>query len=212
MAVQSNRKILFLGAIIILLSVAAGAWLSQTLFKGDLRDLEASVFPEARKLIPFTLVDQNNMPFNQERLKGKWSFLFFGFTHCPDVCPTTLNTMNIIEKKLLERGIKREELDFIFVSVDPQRDTPKQLKRYLEYFNPGFTGVTGDPAQINLLSRQMGVVYIINPAGKDGEYTVDHSAAILLTEPSGGLRALFTTPHDAQQIADATDKIIHHFK
>ena len=124
----------------------------------------------------FTLKDMNNNIITQETFKGPLTAIFFGFTHCPDVCPMTLNKMDIILDKLKK---KNKSLRVFFISVDPERDTPEVVKDYLNSFDNNFVGITGDPEKIFLLSRSWGIIsqkiFLEN-----GEYNIDHSSPVIL--------------------------------
>ncbi len=140
------------------------------------------------------------------RLKHRWSLLFFGFTHCPDVCPTTLGMLAQTEKALANLPDERRP-QIVLISVDPQRDTPQQLASYVKFFSPSFTGVTGTQDAIDDFARALGVPVAISPTD-NGDYTVDHSAAIFLVDPDGAMRALFSTPHSPAIIADDYRRIV----
>ncbi len=164
----------------------------------------------ARALAPFALTDHEGRPFDNQALQGQWTFLFFGFTNCPDVCPTTMRMLAQVEQSLsnLPAALRPQ---VVLVSVDPKRDTPAQLATYVKYFNPSFAGVTGDQASLDAFTRKIGVPVAISETG-DGGYTVDHSAAIFLIDPNGRMRALFSPPHapaaiaaDYRRVVNATD-------
>jgi protein SCO1 len=160
----------------------------------------ALLFQETRPLPEFSLVDQTGRGFVPERLRGHWTLLFFGFVNCPDVCPTTLATLATVRRELAD--LPAAEIPAVtLVSVDPGRDTPEQLARYVAHFDASFTGVTGTPEAIAELTQALGVAVIIGPAQPDGSYTVDHSAAIFLVGPEGRVAALFGAPHEAAGIA-----------
>ena len=124
----------------------------------------------------FSLKDMNNNTITQESFDGPLTAIFFGFTNCPDVCPMTLNKMDIVLSKLKN---KNKNVKLFFISVDPQRDTPEVIKNYLSSFNSNFIGITGDPEKIFLLSQSWGIVsqkiFL-----EDGEYNVDHSSPVIL--------------------------------
>lgn len=169
----------------------------------------ATVLSTAKVLPDFTLVDYRGEPFNATSLKGRWTFLFFGYTHCPDVCPTTLSLLARVEKMLkAEPGLSQPR--YVFVSVDPARDTPEHLAEYLPYFSESFVGVTGADDQVLALSRRLGILYQRHP-DENGDYLVDHSASVLLIDPGAGLRALHSAPHDANIMADDYRKIVAAF-
>ena len=124
----------------------------------------------------FSLKDMNNNTITQESFDGPLTAIFFGFTNCPDVCPMTLNKMDIVLDKLKK---KKKNLKMFFISVDPERDTPETVKNYLSNFNNNFIGITGEPEKIFLLSKSWGImsqkIFLEN-----GEYNVDHSSPVIL--------------------------------
>jgi protein SCO1/2 len=160
----------------------------------------------ARPLPPISLIDHEGAPFDNARMGGQWSFLFFGFTNCPDVCPTTMRMLAQTESLLADLpGELRPRV--ILVSVDAKRDTPEQLASYVKFFNPEFVGLTGEQGDLEAFATRIGVPVALTPDSSGG-YTVDHGAAIFVVEPSGALRALFTPPHDARAIAADYRRIV----
>lgn len=131
---------------------------------------------------PFTLVDQDGKPRTEAMLKGKWTALYFGYTYCPDVCPTTLQAIAEAKKQL---GPKGDKLQVVLLSVDPARDTPKQMKVYLDNsaFPPGTIGLTGSPEQVAAAAKAYRVYF--RKAGTGEDYTVDHASMIYLMDPKG---------------------------
>jgi protein SCO1 len=167
--------------------------------------------PGSRALPDFSLLDSSNIVFDKNRLSGKWSFLFFGYTHCPDVCPLTLQTMQWAAHRIRQNG-EDANLRFVFISVDPARDNPGHLKDYVSYFDAGFLGVTGDDAQLSLLTAGMGAPYRrAEPEFAREIYFVDHAAMIFLISPHAELYAMLPPPHDAETIAADFQKILAHF-
>lgn len=149
----------------------------------------------------FRLTDSEGHPFTNDALQGRWTLMFFGYTHCPDVCPTTLSTLAQTLALLRAQG-ETDLPQVVFVSVDPQRDTPEQLGQYTRFFDPEFVGVTGSEQAIEALTSGLGIIYARVDNPKDPEnYLVDHSAAILGIAPNGRLAALFSAPHRASAIA-----------
>ncbi|HWF01978.1 MAG TPA: SCO family protein [Caulobacteraceae bacterium] len=130
----------------------------------------------------FRLVDQNGRLRTQDLLRGKWSVVFFGYTYCPDICPTTLAQLGAAERAL---GPRAKTFQVVFVSVDPERDTPAALKRYLsaQTFPHQIVGLTGTPAQVAAAAKAYKVYYAKVPQGST--YLMDHSAASYLMDPSG---------------------------
>jgi len=188
---------------IVLAGILAGAAAAKYFWRAPATppDLEQAVlFSETRALPGFALVDQAGRPFGPERLRGHWTFLFFGFVNCPDICPTTLATLAAARRSLADLP-EAGQPAVTLVSVDPGRDTPEVLARYVAHFDPSFNGVTGSTEAIDTLTNALGVAVIVGPAAADGSYAVDHSAAVFLVDPEGRLAALFGTPHDAGTIA-----------
>lgn len=148
----------------------------------------------------FTLIDQNGQPFNKERWRGKWTFLYFGYTFCPDVCPLTLLELSKMQQILAQENLDQNNA-YLLISVDPNRDTPERLGKYAAYFNPRFQGATGTPEQLAELARQFGVYYKV-PDAPEGNYTVDHSSTVMLIDPQVRLRAVFTEDKPEIMAAD----------
>jgi protein SCO1/2 len=167
----------------------------------------ATLFAEARPLPAFSLVDGSGMDFGPDRLRGRWTFLYFGFTNCPDICPTTLATLAAAKAALadLPGGLQP---GVAFVSVDPGRDTPQVAGRYAAHFDPSFIGATGTRAALDALASALGVAVIIGPPAADGSYAVDHSAAVFLVDPEARVAALFGAPHDSATIARDYRRIV----
>lgn len=158
---------------------------------GAVLQLEAgTVLPEPRPLPEFSLLDHHGRPFGRAELAGQWTLLFAGFTHCPDICPATLAILAGVDANLQSEGV---ELRTLFVSVDPERDDPATLARYVTHYGPRLIGATGEKPEIDRLMDGLGLVYIKVPLGGES-YTVDHSAALALIDPRGRLAAYFTPP------------------
>jgi protein SCO1/2 len=191
-------------SLLALAALALGLWIGQRAIqpKGHVTDgLAATVLPQPRPLAPFELIDQQRQPFGLERLKGRWSFLAFGYTHCPDVCPMTLGALKQASEQIRAALQSKKQPQVVFVSVDPERDTPQQLDGYVSYFSKDFVGVTGSPQAIEAFARQLSVPYGRSPGKASDEYSVDHSASILLIDPQARLFAIFSAPHDPHRIA-----------
>lgn len=172
-------------------------WRQET--KPALQLQRATILPdESRQLPPFELQDQDRRLFSREQLEGYWTLLFFGYTHCPDVCPLTLAEAKGFYDRLGSTPYGADTR-VVFVSVDPKRDTPVQLKRYVRYFHPAFLGVTGSREQLDRLTGALGIFYAYRGDGDD--YLVDHSTAMALIDPKGSLRAMFSAPHAADVLA-----------
>ena len=163
------------------------------------------VFPQARVLHPVSLVDGQGKTFTNQNFKGHWNLVFFGFTNCPVICPTTLSILNQAYTKLKNENYQPLP-QVIFISVDPERDNPDRASQYAAGFNPLFVGLTGEKAQLDQLTHDMSAVYMkvaLKPAtaGETPAYTVDHSTAIMLVDPQGNLRAIFSSPENGDKFA-----------
>ena len=173
----------------------------------------AFILPEEAAIDGLKLTHVSQGDFDTDSVKGKWSLFFFGYTHCPDVCPTELYRMAEMMGKIeAAAGLKMESPQVVFISLDPQRDTPELLQKYVGFYHPSFLGVTGEQSTIDRLAKSMGVyyqrVYHLNgkvldpvsqenvPEGLENSYLVNHSAAIFLINPRGKLQAVLTPPHD----------------
>lgn len=167
-----------------------------------LPDRVISLLPESKPLTAFSLTDHDGHPFDLARLRGKWTFLFFGYTYCPDVCPTTLAQLARVRDKILKQGSAGSDAQFVFVSVDPNRDTPGKLKQYVGHFNAKFVGVTGADRQIANLAGQLGARYqvLIKP-GSDN-YPVYHTPAVYLVDPRARFHAIFRPPYDPALVSE----------
>jgi protein SCO1/2 len=208
-----NRPIRILPTLIIAaVAITAGILVAQALLKSkpQVDELAATRFPVARQLEPFSLVDHQGNTFDNAALREHWSFLFFGYTHCPDVCPTTLSVLNSVAGKLADTNAP---VRFVLVTVDPQRDTPEQLARFVSYFNSDFIGVTGSDEDIGQLTRQLGIMHmqVVDEANPDN-YLVDHTAGVLLIDPNGNYHAVFTPPLSADAIAGDFRKMLKAFR
>ncbi|MEE9342288.1 MAG: SCO family protein [Gammaproteobacteria bacterium] len=173
--------------------------------------MQATLLPVARSIQPFSLEQIDSPPFTLDNLKGEWSFVFFGYTHCPDICPTTLQDLARVMKQLDEKPGKREKPQVIFISVDPERDQGQQLTDYVRYFNDQFIGITGSPDELLTLTRQLGVIYAKVSGDAKENYLVDHSAVVILFDPNGDFRAVFSAPHKADAIVHDLGKIQQFF-
>ena len=158
----------------------------------ELRINGAVVLTTPRIFSDFELIDHRGDVFNQERLRDVWTIVFFGFTHCPDICPTTLATLNDTYSKLKDH--ERERMQIVMISIDPERDTEEKLAEYVPYFNDEFIGVTGNKHLIRRLTAELNVAYNQVPLDT-GDYTVDHSTQLVLINPKGHYHGFFKAPH-----------------
>lgn len=164
----------------------------------------ALILPEPRAIADFNLIDNKTQPFTKKKLVGQWDVLFFGYTSCPDICPATLQIMQKAWEQLGQQNAT-SDMRFIFVTVDPARDTPEQLNNYLTYFNPAFTGLTGDEQQIARLSEQFGVYFIKSVQNNDEKnYLMEHTGSVMFIDPKGRYYANLSPPFDANILVKET--------
>ena len=201
---MSRTQTIALAALVAIVAVAAGIlsarWVVQRQGGGPHAVATATLLAPPRPLPPLELVDQDNRPFDTQRLRGGWSLLFFGFTSCPDVCPVTMRAL-AETKQLLADLPEPLRPRVVMISVDPERDTPEQLAAYVKGFDPTFVGATGPKPAIDALAQRMGVLAATRPL-EGGGYTVDHTTAVFLIDPDGALHALFSAPHTPKLIAE----------
>ena len=203
---------ILIGVIIAALAVTAGFWAAQAILKDQAprHDLSATRFPVARDIQPFELIDHHSAAFDQAALQQHWSFVFFGYTYCPDVCPTTLSILNGVAQRLQDVDA---DVRFVMVTVDPERDTPERLAEYVTYFNGDFLGVTGSDAGLTQLTRQLGILYNrIEPEDGAAGYLIDHTAGVFLFDPDGRYHAVFTPPLSVDRLAGDFRKMLQDYQ
>jgi len=168
-----------------------GFWLAAQLDRGGPHLASGTWLPRPRAVQSFSLTDERGHPFTRADLTGAPTLVFFGFTHCPDVCPTTL-----VKLAQVKKNAPLAALRVLFVSVDPQRDTPPVLAQYVRAFDPSFQGLTGDPQALARLAADFGVAFnrVELPGG---DYTMDHSAVVFLLDAGARIVAIFTPPFDS---------------
>lgn len=160
-----------------------------------------TLLPLPQDISPFHLVSADTKDFTNENLKGKWSFLFFGFTNCPELCPATLTTLNKMIALLTEHKVEQIP-QVVFISLDPARDTPSTMKQYLASFNKDFVGLTGSEDSLKKLTSEFSVLYAkVTKNATEKDYVIDHSGTLLLVNPNAQLVAVFSTPHDATKLS-----------
>jgi protein SCO1 len=181
--------------LIALVAATGGVWVAKRTSDQAPQLTSGTWLPQPRPVPEVALIDQSGQPFTTQNLKGHPTLVFFGFTHCPDVCPTTLARLVQVVK-----AANIPDLKVLLVSVDPERDTPELLERYVHAFSPDFGGVTGKPEEIQRFANEFAVAIAKVDMG-GGEYTVDHSAVVFLLNRQGQRVALFTPPYEPAPVA-----------
>jgi protein SCO1/2 len=189
---MANRTSWLAAAALALCAALAGFWLASKLDRSAPELASGTWLPQGRTLSDFQLTDDAGKPFAFSELQGHPTLVFFGFTHCPDVCPATLLKLAQVQKTHALPGLR-----VALVTVDPQRDTPDLLSNYVHAFDATFIGLTGDPAVIKNMAAEFGVaVARVDLPG--GDYTMDHSAVVFLLDDRAREVAVFTPPFDAR--------------
>ena len=159
------------------------------------------LYDQQKAIADFSLIDHNNKSFTPNSIKGAWTFWFFGFTHCPDICPITLGTLSATVDRLKSKHDIKDNIKIIFVSVDPERDEIAKLKAYTSAFSTHALGVTAETEQLAPFLKNMGIVAVKQtPKQESSDYLVDHSSSIFLIAPDTGISAVFGAPHNAGDI------------
>ena len=189
--------------IILLAALAAGVglWFGNRQFgQADRPKLtNAVLYPQPRELPDFQLTKSDGQAMTLADWRGHWNVAYLGYASCPDVCPTTLSVFKQVWKGLADRGL-RDRIRFNFISVDPQRDTPEVLGKYVAFFSPDFVAATGSDEQLTRLTRALGLLYS-RSTGPNGEIQVDHSGSAVIVDPQGRLVGMFRPPFAATDVA-----------
>ncbi len=183
------------------LAAALGLWFGNRQFGGvPAPAFEAAVlYPQPRPVPDFRLTRVDGKPLTLADWRGHWSVVYFGYASCPDVCPTTLASFKQAWKELGERGL-HDRVAIDFISVDPQRDTPELLSKYVAFFSPDFVAATGTDAQLTDLTRSLGLLYS-RTTSADGKIEVDHSGSAVIIDPQGRLTGMFRPPFAPAAVA-----------
>lgn len=196
---QSRRIQLTILIICLFMAAMIGLFVFKMLGKPSLNEEQLRqrgvyLFESPRLVKPFELLNNKGSAFTKADLEGKWTLMFFGYTFCPDVCPTTLALLNKTVQGMEEEDqALRDSTQVVMVSVDPARDTVEQMNLYVPYFNPGFIGVTGDFMKIHALATNLNAPFRKVPGGGEN-YGIDHSAYIYLLNPRGDFQGFFKPP------------------
>lgn len=205
-----KRLNIFLIVSIVVLSFSNRIAYSQnnTAMENELKDI---LLEHPITISEFSLTTQHGDTFDPSNFDHKWTFMFFGYTHCPDICPTTMTELVSMIKRIHPTPPLLVNTQVVFVSVDPQRDTEAQLKDYIAYFHEDFIGLTGSITEINSLTKQLKIKHSTSEGPKDN-YAVSHSSVVLLIDPNGRNVARFKPPHYAEALYNQFNLIMQHTK
>ena len=193
---------------IVITSVVAiiiGVYFQQSNEEGTIESSEfekITILPTPKALDNVNFTDHNGDPFTEKDLIGKWSILFFAFTNCPDVCPSTLHTLKQVKQNM---GQEWSPFQLLMITVDPARDTSERLSQYVPFFDPEFIGLRADLDYTSAFAKDLGVLFFKGKVQKNGGYDVDHSAYMILINPKGQYAGVISAPHKQKTLqADLT--------
>ncbi|MGE0372247.1 MAG: SCO family protein [Gammaproteobacteria bacterium] len=222
---QTWRRILIIVLAILVLELSAGIWIyiSRNVSVPEIDIPGVTVFTPAKDLPAFELTDHDGRPFDNDSLRGRWTLAAFGYTSCPDFCPTTLAEMARLFDRLTRTPEAGQAPQFVFISVDPYRDTPEQLASYVGYFHPDFLGVTGAAGKLQRLNDSLGIHFeyadpdtnlpirdVLHEPAID-HYIVDHYSGLLLVDPRGRLVATLLPPFDVERTLEVYHQLRNHY-
>jgi protein SCO1 len=206
---KSNRV---MGTVVVLLAcmgLMLGLFVAQFMHRthpSDMTHFHGTWLDTPREMSSFNLMGTANTPFNNTSLKHHWTMMFFGFTQCPSICPTTMVELAKMYQLLEHKGVQQLP-QVVFVSLDPDRDSLDKLTQYVTAFNPHFYGARSQTeAEVKAMARELGVAYakvaLANQAEKQKNYVIEHTGTVMLFNPEGQLSAFFTMPHKAEELAE----------
>lgn len=176
-----------------------------------LPNAEGFLWPNPPTINSFALIDDRGAAFTEDALAGHWTMLFFGYTHCPDICPSTLATLKLVRMGLRDNTAVADKGQVVLVSLDAARDTPEVLRGYLAHFGPGFRGASGPPEALHLLTRQLAASFTRVSTEENGDYWFDHSAAVYLIAPDLRVVGEFLPPLEPSRLIREIRQIIAFF-
>lgn len=202
--VRINWTFVLLGSIL-LVAVGLMVWSFQdrSISASELESMGVVILPEPINLNELSLVDENGVPFGKEHLKGKWSLGFFGYTHCPDICPITLGQLKTVFEDLENQQDHQslENVQRLFISVDSERDNPQQVKTYTDSIDPDIIGITGDPEEIKHFSESVYVGYRkLGERENQDDYLVEHQGNLIIFNRSGDCYGFIKSPFEDQYL------------
>ena len=186
---------------IVPLALVMGVYSALMIFDPPPIKLQAATWlgEQARPLPAFSMTDHNQQPFDNQSIQGKWQLLFFGYTHCPDICPDTLQVLADAYDSIYDLTAK-DSLQIVFVSIDPERDSLSRMKAYVEHFHKGFLSARSSLPELQPLTQALGIHHSVEIVA-DGKVQVEHSGVLILVDPQGRFSGLFSSPHNAEEIA-----------
>lgn len=216
---KKNRRIVGIIVVVIIILVVVGflshkkqqasAQPSTPTAAQDIPASNQTLLPSPKTISPFTLTDDNGKAFTNDNLKGRWTFMAFGFSHCGDVCPLTLTELNKMYQQL-EKDLPADKLpQIVFISVDPERDNTNVLHNYVKNYNPNFIGASGDANNLNVFVKDLGVYFSKKPSADPTTYGMEHSSQLYLFNPDGNWMGILTFPFQADQLTKNYETMIN---
>jgi protein SCO1 len=208
---STNKQLIFSGVAFGLIALLFGLWSHYNTHDHSHKEVvlkTGTAFPIPREIKAFELKNApSGTSFTNSQLQGHWSMLFFGFTNCALLCPTTLSSLNQFYNQLSAEKVSQMPM-VTFISIDPERDTLKKIDRYVKSFNKNFQGATGSESQLDNMTNQLNILYAKVNAKNGEDYQIDHSGTVLVFNPQGNLAALFSPPIDAKVLAEDYKNLI----
>lgn len=207
----SRPVIGLIGLLAIAVGIMANLWWQQQ----SIRSEEPFTLPHGTYLYDqgigfpaFDLLNQYGKQITNAEVMNQWHVWFFGFTHCPDICPMSMSTLSAVKQKLANGLQSSGGLKIVFVTVDPERDQPQRLHEYVNAFDEDILGITGTPQGLEALRKSLGIIAVkVETDNSAAGPLFDHSSSVYLTAPDGRIAALFPAPHDVNQLADSIQAI-----
>jgi protein SCO1/2 len=203
---KNKRMMMTVVGLLGVIALVLGLFISQQLRLSkshDLSQIHGTLLDKPRDIHAFELMGIDNAPFNNASLQGHWTMVFFGFTNCGAICPTTMAELGKMYRLLEEEGAKTLP-HVVMVSVDPERDSLDKLDHYVKAFDPHFYGARGEDNAVTLMTKEIGIAYtkIVRQGNEHSQtYDIDHTGTVILFNPRGELSAFFTMPHQASLLA-----------
>lgn len=210
---QTGKKNQRLPIIVAIVALLVGYYLYQ-IDKQDmvLPELKSGILLPTPKALPAaTLLDQHGQPFTIDNFKGYWNLVFFGFTHCPDICPTTLQQLSQIKQTLSDND-QWGNYRIVFVSVDPERDTPDKVKHYASFFDKDLVGLTGDKDQVLEFAKNLGIIAVKTDVNESGGYNVDHGASVIMLNPKAQWAGVISAPINTDELTADLALLLTHYE
>jgi protein SCO1/2 len=188
-------------AILVIIALAGGYYAGTLFQKKTPPPVLASVLDPPKEIRPFELVGGDGEKFTLDDFKGHWTLVYFGYTYCPDICPTTLMDISRAYNRLADKPDILSNLKTLLISVDPDRDTPTRLQEYVTFFRDDYIAATGDKEALAQVAKDFSAYYKVHEPDENGNYPVDHSSIVSLVNPEGKIQAIFMNVAEAPQVA-----------